>query len=112
MNIQALEQDVQSARDAYELELLFAGFDENAPEVVGMYRKLAAVESQLNRAKGEARNERNREEACHAAADDIIAAFDAAVMAEDLDEMERIVASVEASNNLELQRAVLAKLEA
>ncbi|QKE22876.1 hypothetical protein 8P_055 [Pseudomonas phage 8P] len=68
MTIAALEQNVKIAADAYELELLFAGYDENAAEVVAARNELNSATLKLNRAKAAARAELEHAESCRIAA--------------------------------------------
>lgn len=68
MTLQALEQNVQIAADAYELECLFAGYDENAEEVVAAKSTLIKAQETLARAAGVARAEREHAESCRIAA--------------------------------------------
>lgn len=68
MTLQALEQNVKIAADAYELECLFAGYNENAEEVVAAKSTLIKAQETLARAAGAARAEREHAESCRIAA--------------------------------------------
>ena len=68
MTIQALEQNVEIAKSAYELELLFAGHNEDAPEVIDAATALRDAQTKLTRAKAAAKAERDHAETCRIAA--------------------------------------------
>lgn len=68
MTIEALEQDVKHASEAYELECLLARYNDNAPEVIAALDALNKATFKLNRAKGIAKQEREHAESCRIAA--------------------------------------------
>lgn len=68
MSLQALEQNAEIAKNAYELELLFAGYNENAPEVIDAATVLRDAQTKLVRAKAVAKEEREHAESCRIAA--------------------------------------------